>query len=130
MNNQLIDYIIRIKNASLAKRKRVESPYSKITKQIGLILVKEGFLDSVELEKHDGKNTLVSHIKYQNKIPVLIGVEILSKPSSRMYIKSSKIQELEIKGRVLSVLSTSKGLMTGKNAVKSGLGGEVLIKIW
>lgn len=130
MNNQLIDYVIRIKNAALAKRKQVVSLYSKTTNEIGKLLVKEGFLDDITVSKNGGVSTLVSTIKYQNKLPVLIGLEIVSKPSKRVYISKTDIQKFERRGRVTGVISTSKGLMTGKNAQKAGLGGEVLIKIW
>lgn len=130
MNNQLIDYIIRIKNAALAKRRKVVSTYSKATNEIGKLLVKEGFLEDITLVKEEGMSTLVSTIKYQNKIPVLMGVEVVSKPSKRVYISKSDIAQFERRGRVTGVISTSKGLMTGKKAQKAGLGGEVLIKIW
>lgn len=130
MNNQLIDYVIRIKNAALAKRKKVVSSYSKTTNEIGKLLVKEGFLDEITVVKDGGVSTLVSTIKYQNKLPVLIGLEIVSKPSKRVYISKTDIQQFERRGRVTGIISTSKGLMTGKRAIREGWGGEVLIKIW
>ncbi|MDO8639719.1 MAG: 30S ribosomal protein S8 [bacterium] len=130
MNYLVSDFIIRIKNACLAKRHTVVLPYSKITKEIGKTLIREGYLKDIEEKEDDGKKFLAGIIKYKNRKPVLTDVEIVSKPSLRVYSRSKSLS----KGRrgVLGsmIVSTSSGVMTEKEAKKKGVGGEILFKVW
>lgn len=130
MNHLVSDFIIRIKNSAIAKRKDVVLPYSKINKEIGKVLVKEGFLEDLKEEVDKGKKSLRATIKYEKRIPVLTNVEVISKPSLRVYGNIKKINEIRKRGRRLVVVSTSKGLMTFEDAEKKGVGGEVLFAIW
>lgn len=131
MNIQVLDFIIRIKNACLAKRRRLVAPYSKMNKTIGTLLVKEHFLEEVQEENEKGKKTLVIKIKQEKRIPAIDGVLIVSKPSLSVHIKAKNIQNEQRKeGRGIAVFSTSQGIMTGTQAYKKGIGGEFLFKIW
>lgn len=130
MNYQVSDFIIRIKNAGLAKRRDVVLPYSKMNKEIGKILVREKFLEDLKEETVKGKKELIAKIKYENRNPVLTDIKVVSKPSLRIYINSKIIPSIERKGRVTSVLSTNKGILTGREAIKKGVGGELLFKVW
>lgn len=127
MNYLVGDIIIRIKNAALARRSRVSVPKAKIAHAIAAVLMKEGFIRNIKEELVDGRNMLTFDIVYDNRIPLLTDVKLLSKPSLRVY-KSAR----EVKGRGIKVIvvSTSKGVMTGKEASEKGLGGEALFEIW
>ena len=130
MNHLVSDFIIRIKNSALSKRKEVSLPFSNINKEIGKVLVKEGFLESIKEESTKGKKELKAVISYDNRIPVLNDVIIMSKPSLRIYSSSKKLSEIAKRGRRKVIVSTSKGVMTSFEAQKKGLGGEVLFSIW
>ncbi|MDO8657247.1 MAG: 30S ribosomal protein S8 [Candidatus Levybacteria bacterium] len=130
MNYKIADFIIRIKNAALAKRRELELPFSNINREIGKILVKRKILEDLNEKTTDGKKTLLARIKYIKRTPVLTDVLIVSKPSLRVYVRASKIAEIERKGFNTVVISTSKGIMTGEEARKKGLGGELLFKVW
>ncbi len=129
MNYLVSDFIIRIKNSASARRKEVELPYSKLNKEIGKTLVKAGYLDDIKEETLEGKKTLKATITYHKRLPVLTTVRIISKPSLRVYSTSKKIPDVEKRGKRTLIVSTSNGVMTGKEAVKKGLGGEVLFAV-
>ncbi len=130
MNHLVSDFIIRIKNSAKANRKEVYLPYSKINREIGKVLVKEGFLESIKEEAVENKKQLKAVIKYEKRIPVLTDVVVISKPSLRVYEPVKKILEIKKRGKRTVIVSTSKGVMTAENAQKNGVGGEVLFAIW
>lgn len=130
MNHSVSDFIIRIKNASLARRKQIVLPYSNINKEIGKVLQKEGFLEEVKEIKDGNKKTLQVTISYEKRNPVLSDVVIVSKPSLRVYKGADKIVGVERRGKHKVVLSTSQGVMSGADAKKKGVGGEILFEIW
>lgn len=127
---RLGDFIIRLKNASLARRRIVVFPYSKINKAISDILVKEGFLKSIAEETEGGKKTLVGQIQYQHRKPVFVDVALVSKPSLRIYTKGNSVATRKRKGFRIEIISTSQGVMTSRAAQKIGIGGELLFQIW
>ena len=130
MNHLVSDFIIRIKNSAKANRKEVILPYSKINREIGKVLVKEGFLESIKEETVGNRKQLKAVIKYEKRIPVLTDVVVISKPSLRVYEPVKKILEIKKRGKRTVIVSTSKGVMTAENAQKNGVGGEVLFAIW
>ena len=130
MNHTVSDFVIRIKNAALARRREVFVPYTRITKEIAKVLEKEGFLEEVKEQTVDKKKILKLKVRYKNRIPVLTDVKIISKPSIRVYTPSKNINTSQRKGMFIFILSTSKGILTGHEAEKKNLGGEVLFKIW
>lgn len=130
MNYLVADFIIRIKNSTLSKRREVVLPFSNINREIGKVLVKEGFLETIKEDKEKGHKTLVATIRYENRIPVLTDVIIISKPSLRVYATAKKIPDIEKRGRRRVIVSTSQGVMSARDAVKKGLGGEILFSIW
>jgi small subunit ribosomal protein S8 len=130
MNHSVSDFLIRIKNASLARRREVTLPFSNINMEIGKVLKKEGYLEDIK-EAKDGKNRILqATIKYEKRNPVLSDVVVISKPSLRIYKTAKTIQDIEIRGRHKVVMSTSQGVMTGQDAKKKGIGGEILFEIW
>lgn len=130
MNYLIADSIIRIKNSAQSKRKEVELPFSNINREIAKVLVKEGFLESVKEENKKGEKSLKAVIRYEKRIPVLTNVEVISKPSLRVYTTVKKILDTGRRGKRTVIVSTSKGVMTAADAQKKGLGGEILFAIW
>ena len=130
MNYQIADFIIRIKNAAQANRKQVILPYSKLNKEVGKVLVINGFLEDIKELENEGRKTLFATVKYYKRIPILSGVKIISKPSLRVYGTIEDILKIERKGKKTVVISTSQGIMVGKEAKKKGIGGEILFAIW
>lgn len=122
-------FIIQLKNASMARQKNVSLPYANIHKAIAKTLVKEGFLETVKEETKDGKKKLNVSLRYSKRRPTLTNVKIISKPSLRVYAPKSDI--LKIQGRASTlILSTPQGVLSGKEAFKKGVGGELLFRIW
>lgn len=130
MNYLVSDFIIRIKNASLARRREAVLPYSRINKGIGEALLKEKLLESFKEDAVEGKKVLIAVLKYRRRQPVLTNVSIVSKPSLRVYFRKTDMRALEQKRQGIVILSTSKGIMTGKEAEQKGVGGELLFEIW
>ncbi len=122
--------MIRLKNSCMARRKTVVFPYSKMNKAVANIMVKEGFLQSVEEVNTDGKKEILGNIKYERRKPVLVDVSIVSKPSLRVYEKGKNLQSKKRRSQGVEVVSTSQGIMTGGAAKKKGIGGELLFRIW
>jgi small subunit ribosomal protein S8 len=124
------DFIIRLKNAALARRREVALPYSKLNKAIGQVLVRQHMLGSIKEESTDGKKSLVATIIFEKRIAAFTDVAVISKPSLRVYAGATDTVGLVGRGLGTTVVSTNQGVMTGREAVKKGVGGEVLFKIW
>ena len=129
MNHTVSDLVIRLKNACMARRKEVEIPYSKISKSITEALLRHKFLGSVSQEDRLGRRVLIVGIKYERRIPAISDVRIISKPSLRKYAKGSDMTSIA-KGRGITLISTSRGGFSDREAKKEGIGGELLFKIW
>lgn len=129
MNYLVADFILRIKNAYLARRQSVVLPFSNVTLAIGNVLVKEGMLANIKEDMTDNKKILHADLRYVRRRPALTQVRVISKPSLRIYVGSKDAQRKN-RDAVLSVVSTSQGIMTGKDAAKKGVGGELLFSVW
>lgn len=121
--------IIQIKNAGNAGLVEVRIPYSKFKHAVLDVLKKEGFVKKVETGTSKGKKTLEVELFVENRVPRIKGVERISKPSRRVYRSSSEIRPVK-NGYGALLVSTSKGVMSGREAKKAGLGGEALFAIW
>lgn len=130
MNHSVSDLLIRIKNSSMARRREVVLPYSKINFEIGKTLIREGFLEDIKIVEDGNKKSLTAIIKYEKRLPVLTNLIIVSKPSLRVYKPISEVAAVERRGKHKVVLSTSKGVMSGDEARKNKVGGEILFEIW
>lgn len=130
VSDPIADMLARIKNGYRATKKVVEVPWSKIKEKIAQILVKEGYLKNSKLKTQDSKwKILELELKYEGKRPVLTDVKRISKPGVRIYAKVDKIPKVK-QGVGITILSTSGGLMTDKEARKKKLGGEVICQVW
>ena len=124
------DYLTRIRNAQKAKKKSVEIPASKLKLKITEILNRNGFVgDFNVVETENKQGSLVIKLKYNNGDGVILGLERASRPGIRKYVESTSIPKV-LNGLGIAIVSTSKGLMTDKEARKLGVGGEVVCNIW
>lgn len=130
MNHSVSDFLIRVKNAALANRHVLIFPYSNINKEIGKVLQKEGFLEEIKELNKGNRRFLQVIIKYENRKPVLSNVKIVSKPSLRVYKTTKTISDIEKRGKHKVILTTNQGIMSGFDARKKGVGGEILFEIW
>jgi small subunit ribosomal protein S8 len=121
--------LIRIKNASMAGRSTITVDYSKIKEALAHILVKEGYIESVSTEGEMPHKSLIIQLRYQNKKSVITNIKRKSKPGRRHYVPKDAIPFV-LGGMGIAVLSTSQGVLTGKEAKQKGLGGELLFEIW
>ncbi len=129
MDYTIGDFIIQLKNAALARKKELVMPYANIKLAIAKVLIKEGFVETVKEETVDDKRVLLIKLRYSRRRPALTDVILVSKPSLRVYIESKEIGRRQ--GRnAIAILSTNEGILTGKEAIKKGVGGELLFKIW
>ena len=130
ISDTIADMLTRIRNASAAKHDSVDVPASNVKKAIAQILLDEGYITSFPVEE-DGKQGVI-HItlKYgQNKAQVINGIRRISKPGLRIYTNVEEMPKV-MKGLGIAILSTSKGIMTDKQARKANVGGEVLAYVW
>jgi len=124
------DLLIRLKNGSQRRFETVSVPASKLKRAILEILRKEGYINRVEDNVSDGHPVLQVHLKYVGDgQPMITGLERVSRPGRRVYIGSQEIKKVR-NGIGLSILSTSKGIMTDQESRKNHLGGEVLCSVW
>ena len=135
MTDPIADMLTRIRNAVSAKHTRVDMPASRIKADIAKILQDEGYIQGFKVldeptPKTAGLKTLRLFLKYGPHGERLItGVERISRPGRRVYFGRDDVPEV-LAGLGTSILTTSRGVMTGRNAVKAGVGGEVLCNIW
>jgi len=130
MTDPIADMLTRIRNGNNAKHETVDVPASNMKKQVAQILLNEGFIKSFDLID-DGKQGIIRiELKYgQNNEKVISGIKRISKPGLRVYVKNDEIPRV-LGGLGIAILSTSKGVMTDKEARKEGIGGEVLCYVW
>jgi small subunit ribosomal protein S8 len=128
MENSIIDLVIRIKNGYMARKAVIESPHSKYKVAVLKKLLDLKFIDGYSVEGEVKKNILIN-LKYEEGKPAIEDVKIFSKPGMRLYISYKNLKPV-LSGFGYSVLSTSKGIMTDREAKKAKLGGELLFSFW
>lgn len=130
LTDSIADMLTRIRNASSAKHPAVDVPASKIKRAIAQILVDEGYIKNYQLVQDGKQGILRINLKYtENKMPVISGLRRVSKPGLRIYSNCDELP-LVMKGLGIAIVSTSKGVMTDKEARKVHAGGEVLAFVW
>ena len=130
ISDVIADMLTRIRNANNAKHESVDIPASNMKKAIAEILVEEGYIKSYEVEE-DGKQGIIHvQLKYgPGKTRIIQGLRRVSKPGLRVYASREDMPKV-LKGLGVAIISTSKGVMTDKNARKANVGGEVLAFVW
>jgi len=130
MTDPIADLLTRIRNANRARKVTVDIPASKMKEHICQIMKKEGFIAGYEVIPDNKQNILRVKLNYlPKKEAVLTGLERISRPCSRVYIEADEIKSV-FGGLGISILSTSKGVLTNRQARKQGVGGELLCRIW
>jgi small subunit ribosomal protein S8 len=130
ISDPIADMLTRIRNAGKAKFNSVDIPGSKLKIELAKVLKNEGYIKNYKFLKDNKQGVLRVYLKYgQENASAIYGAERASKPGRRRYVKSKDLKPV-YSGMGVAVLSTSKGVMTDKRAVKEKLGGEVLCKIW
>ena len=129
VTDTIADMLTRIRNANAMRYNEVSVPASKLKIELARILKEEGFIKGYKVVKDDAQGSIVVTLKYVNKERVITGLKRISKPGLRVYAKSSEIHKV-LNGLGIAIISTSKGIMTDKEARKQNLGGEVLAYIW
>lgn len=128
INDPIADFLIRIKNAALAGKGKISSPYSKINKNLAGILLKEGYLEKVEETNKGNIKNLSLTLSAKLIKEKSVDVRRISKPGRRVYTKAKKVRVLK-RGLGVVILSTPQGVMTADEALKKNLGGEVVGKV-
>ena len=128
MTDVIADMLTRIRNALMAKHETVEIPASNTKKAIANILLEEGYIAGVELIE-GVQGTIKITLKYEGGKKVITGLKRVSKPGLRVYVGADEVPQV-LNGLGIAILSTSKGIMTGKEAKLAHQGGEVLAYVW
>ena len=129
-SDPIADMLTRVRNAIQARHPKVDVPASKLKTEIARILKEEGYIVNFKVAEEGAKRTIKIYLKYANdNSPVVTGIERVSRPGCRTYVGKSEIPRVQ-GGLGISILTTPRGVMTGRQARKEGVGGELLCQIW
>jgi small subunit ribosomal protein S8 len=133
MTDPIADFLTRVRNGAHASKEIVPIPSSKLKRELARILKEQGYIDGYEIEapnaEHPGEQILVK-LKYSgNRKPVIQGIQRVSRPGQRTYVDHAHIPKIQ-GGLGTAIISTSQGVMTGHEARRKGVGGEVVAKVW
>lgn len=130
MSDPLADMLTRVRNACMVKFDSVDMPLSKLKVSVAKILKQEGYINDYHIQKDDVQGVLSIDLKYdQSNDKVIIGLRRVSKPGCRRYVNADNIPKV-MSGLGVGIVSTSKGVMTDRQARKMRLGGELLCEVW
>ena len=129
MTDPITDMLNQIRNAEAVAKTEDLLPYSKIKNEIASLLLREGFISDVKKATKGRIKALKITLKYNNEVPAIAGMKRVSKPGQRIYESVHEIRRVH-GGFGMSIVSTSKGLMTNKEARKQKLGGEIICQVW
>jgi|SRR5215211_3974995 len=126
----IADFLTRIRNGLRADHDEVEMPASNFKAEIARILQEQGYIDGYEVEPSRVGRTLRVRLKYtEDRRPVIAGIERLSKPGRRRYVDAGGVPKVQ-GGMGTAIVSTSRGVMTGHDARREGVGGELVARVW
>ena len=129
VSDPIADFLIRFKNATRAGKEDFSAPYSKIKAEIARILKEEGYLWSFEVEGDGVEKVIVGKPKYAGPTPALTDLKRQSRPGLRSYVGAGEVPKV-LGGMGIAILSTSKGVMTDKEAKSENVGGEILCSVY
>lgn len=129
MTDPIADMLTRIRNASSSKQASVLIPFSKVKRSVLEIIRKEGYIGDITEESEGIKKNLRAVLKYEGRMPAIRSIQRESKPGRRVYCKTDGIPTV-LNGFGFAILSTPKGMMSGKDAKKAKLGGELICTIY
>ncbi len=133
MSDPIADMLTRIRNGLGREKPTVAMPYSRLKGDIAEVLKNEGYIEDYEVVEQKPQSTLVITLKYigdrRSRRSVITALERVSKPGRRIYVGKQQVPWV-LSGMGISIMTTSKGVMTGQNARRHGVGGEVICKVW
>lgn len=129
MTDPITDLLNRIRNAQAVSHPKTEIPFSNLKYEIAKILERKGFIEKVEKKGKKTKKIIEITLKYDKKTPAISILKRISKPGQRIYLKAREIKPVK-GGYGITIISTSRGLMTDKEARRQKLGGEILCEIF
>ncbi len=130
VTDPIADMLTRIRNALMARHDYADVPASKLKEAIVQVLKREGYIGGYEVRSEGSHKTIRVHLAYaENREPAIMGIERVSKPGLRVYAGRGEIPRV-YGGLGIAILSTPQGVMTGKEARRRGVGGEVLCYVW
>ena len=134
MTDPIADMLARIRNATIARHTRVDMPSSRLKVEIARILESEGYIQGFKVLEAQAGERPQAHLRLVLKYGprgerIIIGIERVSRPGRRVYFGSDQVPDV-LAGLGTNILTTSRGVMTGREAVKAGVGGEVLCNVW
>ena len=130
VTDPISDMLARIRNGALARHDRVEMPHSRLKEHVAGVLKSEGYVDDVRVSEGEDPKTLTLVMRYgRDRASVIDGLRRVSTPGRRVYVRHDRIARV-VSGMGISILSTSRGVMTDREARKQRVGGELLCEIW
>jgi len=130
MTDPISDMLTRIRNAGIARQHQASCSFSKQKLAIAKVLEEAGFIEDVRAESHEGRPVLVMAIRYDDHAkPLIDGIRRVSKPGRRVYVGAREIRKVR-NGLGISVISTSKGILSNEGAREACIGGEVVCEVW
>ncbi len=130
LTDPVADFLARIRNAIRARHQKLDVPASKLKAEIARILKEEGYIANFKAAEEDGHNVIRVYLKYgANNEPAIRDLARISRPGCRVYIGRDEIKRVQ-GGLGISILTTPRGVMTGRQARREGVGGEFLCEVW
>ena len=130
LTDPIADMLTRIRNALGARHSKVDVPASRLKTELARILKEEGYIQNFKVAEEGTRKTIKLYLKYQpDGRPVISHLERVSRPGARVYVGRSEIPRV-LGGMGINILSTPRGVMTGRDACKAGVGGEILCQLW
>src|SRR6476620_9430134 len=129
LTDPIADFLTRLRNASNSRQAEILAPYSKIKADIARILKQEGYISEFEIENTGKHPRLKVVTKFVNRVPAITGLKRVSKPGLRKYVGAQEVPRV-LGGLGISILSTPKGVLSGREAKKENVGGELLAYVW
>jgi len=129
LSDPIADFLTRLRNAATAKKAETNAPYSKVKVEIARILKQEGYISNYEVNTEGAFPEIRITNKFVNRTPAITGLKRVSKPGLRRYVGSQEIPRV-LGGLGISILSTPRGVITGREAKKQNVGGELLAYVW
>jgi len=129
LSDPVADFLARIRNAIRARHQKLDVPASKLKAEIARILKEEGYISNYKTQEEDGRQILRVYLKYGGTESAIRDLSRISRPGCRVYIGRDEIKRVQ-GGLGISIMTTPKGVMTGRQARREGVGGELLCEVW
>jgi small subunit ribosomal protein S8 len=130
MTDPIADFLTRIRNGIMAAHETVIIPSSRLKQEMARILTEQGYIDGFDVEPGTPGERIVVRLKYtENRTSVISGLRRVSRPGQRMYVDSKHVPKV-LGGMGTAIVSTSQGVMTGHDARRAGVGGEIVAEVW